>query len=41
MYTVGLLRKQHALADEGSYFIAHNNQTLATMLTKIGGTTGR
>jgi len=24
-----------------SYFIAHNNQTLATMLTKIGGTTGR
>jgi succinoglycan biosynthesis transport protein ExoP len=24
-----------------SYFIAHNNQTLATMLTKVGGTTGR
>lgn len=27
VYTVGAVRKQHALADEGSYFVTNNGQT--------------
>lgn len=30
LYTIGALRKQHALADEGSYFVTHNNQSALT-----------
>jgi len=30
LHTIGALRKQHALADEGSYFTTHNNQTAIT-----------
>lgn len=36
-YGVTLMRKQHALADEGSYFVTHNAQT--GVLTSMLGTT--
>ena len=40
IYTVGAVRKQHALADEGSYFVANNAQTgIATGTTASFTTT--
>src|SRR5438445_338064 len=41
LYTVGAVRKQHVLADEGSYFVANNGGTgVATAVANCGGVEG-
>lgn len=34
-FALSHMRKQHLLADEGSYFVAHNNQTGVVMTTTV------
>lgn len=40
-YVIALMRKQHALADEGSYFVTHNAQTgvISSLVSTVFGQT--